>query len=30
MSVHAGLEVENEFFASHPAYRHLSKELLGT
>ena len=29
-SVHDGLQMENEFFASHPAYRHLSKELLGT
>lgn len=30
ISVHDGLDIENEFFSSHPAYRHLSKELLGT
>lgn len=30
ISVNNGLEIENDFFSSHPAYRHLSKELLGT
>lgn len=30
ISVKEALEKERDFFASHPAYRHLSKELLGT
>lgn len=29
-SVKDGIDAENEYFSNHPAYRHLSKELLGT
>ena len=30
LSVKDSLDKERDFFAHHPAYRHLSKELLGT
>lgn len=30
MSVGESLKIESEFFSSHPAYRHLPKELMGT